>query len=86
MALKFIGVVVSDMAVYICLAANGVPPSLSQRISVNVECKARRSKSLLPLGVILVCSSAKSLGGAEISGSVERRFSGLESTYSIFPR
>lgn len=28
-----------DMGVYLCIASNGVPPSVSKRIKVSVNCK-----------------------------------------------
>lgn len=27
------------MAVYLCIASNGVPPSISKRVSLKVQCK-----------------------------------------------
>lgn len=29
-----------DMAAYLCIASNGVPPTVSKRISLSVECKS----------------------------------------------
>lgn len=29
----------TDMGAYLCIAMNGVPPSVSKRIIVDVECK-----------------------------------------------
>lgn len=28
-----------DMGAYLCIASNGVPPSVSKRIKVSVDCK-----------------------------------------------
>jgi hypothetical protein len=28
-----------DMAAYLCIASNGVPPTVSKRISLSVECE-----------------------------------------------
>jgi hypothetical protein len=28
-----------DMGAYLCIASNGVPPTVSKRIKVNVDCK-----------------------------------------------
>lgn len=28
-----------EMGAFLCIASNGVPPSLSKRIQMNVECK-----------------------------------------------
>ncbi len=28
-----------DMGAYLCIASNGVPPSISKRIKVSVDCK-----------------------------------------------
>lgn len=28
-----------DMAAYLCIASNGVPPSVSKRIKVSVDCE-----------------------------------------------
>ena len=30
-----------DMAAYLCIASNGVPPTVSKRISLSVECEYR---------------------------------------------
>lgn len=29
-----------DMAAYLCIASNGVPPTVSKRITLTVECKS----------------------------------------------
>lgn len=29
----------SDMGAYLCIASNGIPPSVSKRIKVSVDCK-----------------------------------------------
>jgi len=29
-----------DMAAYLCIASNGVPPTVSKRISLSVECES----------------------------------------------
>lgn len=35
----------TDIAGYLCIAANGVPPALIKRIFINVECKNENSSS-----------------------------------------
>ncbi len=37
--LQFEKVTRTDMAGYLCIAANGVPPALIKKIFINVECK-----------------------------------------------
>lgn len=32
-----------DMGVYLCIASNGVPPTVSKRIKVSVDCKEQKS-------------------------------------------
>lgn len=33
----------SEMGAYLCIAANGVPPSVSKRMMVHVHCKCGRN-------------------------------------------
>lgn len=37
------------MAVYLCIASNGVPPSISKRVQLKVQCKC------FPMDNILIC-------------------------------
>lgn len=37
--LSFTKISRTDMGAYLCIATNGVPPSVSKRILVDVECK-----------------------------------------------
>jgi hypothetical protein len=37
--LKLAKITRSEMGAYLCIASNGVPPSVSKRIMVNVHCK-----------------------------------------------
>ena len=37
--LRLIKVTRSEMGAYMCIASNGVPPTVSKRIMVNVHCK-----------------------------------------------
>ncbi|VEN59594.1 unnamed protein product [Callosobruchus maculatus] len=39
--LSIIRITRSEMGAYLCIATNGVPPSVSKRIIVDVECKPR---------------------------------------------
>lgn len=32
-----------DMGAYLCIASNGVPPSVSKRIKVSVDCECARN-------------------------------------------
>lgn len=41
-----------DMGVYLCIASNGVPPTVSKRIFVSVDCKLAISSSLSSLSSI----------------------------------
>nr|CAH7758194.1 unnamed protein product [Callosobruchus chinensis]CAH7762995.1 unnamed protein product [Callosobruchus chinensis] len=38
--LSIIRITRSEMGAYLCIATNGVPPSVSKRIIVDVECKS----------------------------------------------
>lgn len=44
--LRFERVTRYDMGFYMCIASNGVPPSVSQRIFLPVTCKYQSSSSL----------------------------------------
>jgi len=35
-----------DMGAYMCIATNGVPPAVSKRIKVSVDCKLKKTKLL----------------------------------------
>ena len=37
--LKLLKISLSEMGAYLCIASNGVPPTVSKRITVDVECK-----------------------------------------------
>lgn len=37
--LKLVKVSRSEMGTYLCIASNGVPPTISKRITLNVHCK-----------------------------------------------
>jgi neurotrimin len=37
--LSLTGVLRSDMGGYLCIASNGIPPSVSKRYQVQVNCK-----------------------------------------------
>jgi neurotrimin len=41
--LKLAKVTRSEMGAYLCIASNGIPPSVSKRIMVNVHCEWRRT-------------------------------------------
>jgi hypothetical protein len=38
-------VVRSDMGNYLCIATNGVPPSVSKRFAINVHCEYNKNNS-----------------------------------------
>ena len=44
--LSFHKITRSEMGAYLCIASNGVPPSVSRRIMVNVNCKLRPCPSV----------------------------------------
>ena len=46
-ALEMLRISRLDMGVYLCIASNGVPPAVSKRIHVSVDCKSclRRSQA-----------------------------------------
>lgn len=37
--LKLVKITRSDMGAYMCIASNGIPPTISKRIMVSVHCK-----------------------------------------------
>lgn len=41
--LKLAKVTRSEMGAYLCIASNGIPPSVSKRIMVSVHCEWRRT-------------------------------------------
>lgn len=41
----------SDMGVYLCIATNGVPPSVSKRFQVQVHCKYEQPSETLSRNV-----------------------------------
>ena len=43
--LSFHKITRSEMGAYLCIANNGVPPSVSRRVVVNVHCKNSKQKS-----------------------------------------
>jgi hypothetical protein len=45
-------VVRSDMGNYLCIATNGVPPSVSKRFAINVHCEYKNT--LIPLFISLI--------------------------------
>jgi len=49
-----------DMGVYLCIASNGVPPAVSKRIHVNVDCESSDTRTALMFAV-LFNSPSKSL-------------------------
>jgi len=38
--LHLVGVLRHQMAAYLCIASNGIPPSVSKRIRLSVQCKS----------------------------------------------
>ena len=42
-SLTFESVTRAQAASYLCIASNGVPPSVSKRVDLKVQCKARLS-------------------------------------------
>ena len=48
-SLTFESVTRAQAASYLCIASNGVPPSVSKRVDLKVQCKARLSVEQPPL-------------------------------------
>lgn len=44
-----------DMGAYLCIASNGIPPSVSKRIKVSVDCKCTFTKTVTFFNLVLSC-------------------------------
>ena len=54
--LRLLKVTRADMGAYLCIASNGVPPTISKRIMVSVHCKSSGSFHLVTLPIAIVSS------------------------------
>lgn len=59
------------MAAYLCVASNGVPPSISKRVQLKVQCKqTHKWQSIIPNFIRLLISSADALHSQSVGGRI----------------
>lgn len=59
------------MAVYLCIASNGVPPSISKRVQLKVQCKTKQTVQM-QVELIILFSSSDAFDSQSIGGRLYR--------------